>query len=274
MILKFFNLLFRIALIFMICFVWTRYFVEELSLALVYTAILTLAIELLIHIFLQKRERKFKLKKEEENLAEKISANFIFSPEKAVDFFFELGKINYNATKNSKFVVLKRKVEEGEAGSDEKTIIFPKYSFSPLSSQDIVEILRKTEKIGANKIVVCSNKISEEALAVSKKIKEIKIILLDSTGVFLKLIKKNNFYPKGLKEISTKQKLGFKDFIKAAFSRSRAKGYIISALILLFSSFIVRTNIYYVVFSSILLIFSFICLFFSPRKLNYDDEII
>lgn len=256
----------------MICFVWARYFISNLSLALVYTAILTLAIELLIHIFLQKRERKFKLKKEEQNLAEKISANFIFSPEKALDFFFELGKINYSATKHSKFVVLKRKAEANE--SDEKTILFPKYSFSPLSSQDIVEILRKTAKIGARKIVVCSNKISDEVAATAKKIGDVKIILLDSNGVFLKLIKKNNFYPKNLKEISTKQKLGFKDFIALAFSRSRAKGYLISALILIFSSFIVKTNIYYVVFSSILLIFSFICLFLSPRKLNYEDEII
>lgn len=258
----------------MICFVWARYFISNLSLALVYTAILTLAIELLIHIFLQKRERKFKLKKEEQNLAEKISANFIFSPEKALDFFFELGKINYSTTKHSKFVVLKRKVGANQAESNEKTILFPKYSFSPLSSQDIVEILRKTAKIGARKIVVCSNKISDEAAATAKKIGDVKIILLDSNGVFLKLIKKNNFYPKNLKEISTKQKLGFKDFIALAFSRSRAKGYLISALILIFSSFIVKTNIYYVVFSSILLIFSFICLFLSPRKLNYGDEII
>lgn len=274
MILKFFNILFRIVLIFLICFVWARYFVQSLSLALVYTSILTLSIELLIHIFLERKQRKFKLKKEEQSLAEKITANFIYSPEKALSYFYNLGKINYSATKHSKFVVLKRKNEIGELEIKEKTIIFPFYSFSPFSAQNLVEVLSKVKKVDANKIVVCSNKISEDAKLEAKKIQDVKVVLLGSNDVFLKLIKKNNFYPKDLKEISTENKLGFKGFIKLAFSRQRGKGYLLGALVLLFSSFIVKTNIYYVFFSSLLLIFAFVCLFLSPRKNISDEEII
>ena len=272
MILKFFNLLFRIILIFLICFVWARYFVSDLTLALVYTAILTAAIELLFHIFTQKKEREFSLKKEEQ----KISSNFILSPESAVEFFFELGKINYHATKHTKFVVLERKEEESKTkhNEKEKTVIYPLYSFSPLSAQNLIEILKAVRKIKVSKIVVCANKVSSEAISATKKIPNVKFILLDSNGVFLKLIKKNNFYPKGLKEINVEAKPSFKDFVKAAFSKKRAKGYLLASFVMLFSSFIVRTNIYYVVFSSILLIFSFISFFLSPRNIKYEEEII
>ena len=259
MILKFFNLLFRIILIFLICFVWARYFVSDLTLALVYTAILTAAIELLFHIFTQKKERKFSLKKEEQKLSEKISSNFILSPESAVEFFFELGKINYHATKHNE---------------KERTVIYPLYSFSPLSAQNLIEILKAVRKIKVSKIVVCANKVSSEAISATKKIPNVKFILLDSNGVFLKLIKKNNFYPKDLKEINVEAKPSFKDFVKAAFSKKRAKGYLLASFVMLFSSFIVRTNIYYVVFSSILLIFSFISFFLSPRNIKYEEEII
>lgn len=276
MILKFFNLLFRIILIFLICFVWARYFISDLTLALVYTAILTAAIELLFHIFTQKKERKFSLKKEEQKLSEKISSNFILSPESAVEFFFELGKINYHATKHTKFVVLERKEEESKTkhNEKEKTVIYPLYSFSPLSAQNLIEILKAVRKINATKIVVCANKVSSEAISATKKIPNVKFILLDSNGVFLKLIKKNNFYPKDLKEINVEAKPSFKDFVKAAFSKKRAKGYLLASFVMLFSSFIVRTNIYYVVFSSILLIFSFISFFLSPRNIKYEEEII
>lgn len=274
MILKFFNLLFRIILIFLICFVWARYFVKDLSLSLLYTAILTAAIELLMHIFIEKKERKFTIKKEEQALSEKITSNFTLAPETAVEFFFELGKINYHATKHAKFVVLERKEVKNCPCEIEKTIIYPLYSFAPLSPQNLVEILKEVKKVGANKIVVCASKVSSEALAATKKIPNVKFILLDSNGVFLKIIKKNNFYPKNLQEINIEAKPGFKDFVKAAFSKKRAKGYLLASLVMLFSSFIVRTNIYYVIFSSLLLILSFVSFFLSPKNIKYEEEII
>ena len=283
MILKFFNLLFRISLIFLICFVWVRYFTPSLSLSLIYTALLTLSVELLIHVFLTRKQAKFNLKKDEEKLAEKISSNFIYDPTLAVSYFYNLAKINYNAKKNKNFIVLWRKGsnetleqnnEDNLSEKAEKTVIYPLYSYNPLSPQNFVEIIRKIKTTNATKLIVCCYKVSNETVAIAKKTPNIKIILLDSKGCFLKLIKPHNFYPQNLKEIEFSTKPKFKDVLKGSISKKRAKSYLISSLILLFSSFIVRMNIYYVIFSSILLALALVSFFFSPKNLKYDDNVL
>ena len=268
MILKFFNILFRLFLIFLICFIWVRYFVSSLELTLAISAILTVCFEIIIHFFLDKRYAKTKLKADEEKLAEKISSNFVLNPKLATTYFLNLAKINYNAKKVGSYIEITNKGEESF-----KTILFPLYSYNPLSAQDVVEIIKKTEKSKLSKIVVCSYKVSKEAHEISKKFSDFKIFLLDSKACFSKLIKHYNFYPENLKEIEIISKPKFKEILKQALSKSRAKGYLVASLVLLFSSFIVRMNIYYVVFSSILLLLS-LWSFFFPSKPNYADETI
>jgi glycerol-3-phosphate O-acyltransferase len=57
-----------------------------------YTALLTISIEFIIHFILSKKYAKKTLKNEDEKLAEKISATFVFSHESAIDYFFNLSK--------------------------------------------------------------------------------------------------------------------------------------------------------------------------------------
>ena len=269
MIFKFFNLLFRIFIIFLICFVWIRYFVKNLSMALVYTSLLTISIEILIHFLLQRKNKKNELKKEEEKLAEKISSNFIYDSKKAIKYFSSLCKINYSVKTYSKFLVLSGKEEKSNL-----TILYPLYSYNNLSAQDLVNILQKTEKFSPNKIVVCTYKIGADAKSFVSKIKDTKIVLLDSRDCFLKLIKPHNFYPEDLKEIDFSSKPKFKEFLLASISHQRAKGYLLASLVLLFSSFIVKMNIYYVVVSSLLLILALISLLYKPKNINYNENVL
>lgn len=108
----------------------------------------------------------------------------------------------------------------------------------------------------------------------ANKIPDKKIVLLDSKATFIKLVKPYNFYPEDLKEIEFSTKPKFKEILKASISKKRAKGYLVASLILLFSSFIIRMNIYYVVFSSILLLLSLVSFFFPPKSLKYEDEVL
>ena len=108
----------------------------------------------------------------------------------------------------------------------------------------------------------------------AQKIKEMKIILLNSKDCFLKLIKKYNYFPKNLKNLNLQEKLKFKEFLKLSLSRKNAKGYFINSLILLFSSFIVRLNIYYVIMSSILLLLALISFFLPQKNYKLEDDIL
>ncbi len=285
MIFKFFNILFRSFLIFLICLVWTRYFIRDFGLAITYTAILTVAIEFMLHFLLSKKNAKNNLKEEEQKLADKISATFVFSSQDAINYFYKLSKINYSAKKTSKFVIITQKNSKNledsnteqqklENDTKNKTILYPFYSYSPINAQGLVDIIKRIEKQKPTKLIVCGYKIDNETYKLATKIKDFKIILLNSKDCFVKLIKPHNFYPENLRELSLTPKLKFKEILALSVSRQRTKGYLIGAFFLLFSSFIVRMNIYYVIMSSLFLLLA-LTSFFLPQKQNkFEQEIL
>ena len=128
MLLRFFNIVIRISIIFLICLIWIRYFIDDLWLSILYTALLTISIEFILHFLLVRKNSKKKLKLEEEKLAEQISTTFIFSQKNAINYFYKLSKINYKAKKYTKYILITSKNEE----NNNKTILFPIYSYSPI----------------------------------------------------------------------------------------------------------------------------------------------
>lgn len=281
MILKFLNMLFRIFLIFLICFVWMRYFIDELWQALLYTALLTISIEFILHFIFVKKNMKKSLKIKEQELAEKISITFVFSQPKAINYFYNLAKIHYDTKKTSKYITILRKNNDNkkdeqseilEANNEfNKTILYPFYSYNAINPQNLVEILKEVDKIECNKLIVCGYKIDKDTYKLAQKISDKKIILLDSSDTYLKIIKQYNYFPEKLKDIKSIDKVSLKDILKSSLSRKNSKGFLISSLILLFSSFIVRLNIYYVIISSLLLLFALLS-FFLPQKPKITDD--
>lgn len=270
MLLRFFNIVIRISIIFLICLIWIRYFIDDLWLSILYTALLTISIEFILHFLLVRKNSKKKLKLEEEKLAEQISTTFIFSQKNAINYFYKLSKINYKAKKYTKYILITSKNEE----NNNKTILFPIYSYSPILPQTLIDTLDKIKTQNAEKLIICGYKIDNSTYKLAQKIKEIKIILLNSKDCFLKLIKKYNYFPENLKNLNLQEKLKFKEFLKLSLSRKNAKGYFITSLILLFSSFIVRLNIYYVIMSSILLLLALISFFLPQKNYKLEDDIL
>lgn len=277
MIFKFFNLLFRVFLIFALCFVWVRYFIDELWLTLLYTALLTISIELIIHFIFVKRNSKKILQSKEEKLAEQITTTFIFSKEESLNYFYNVAKIHFNAKKTSKYIIYEKEHLEKSIDISEtdgaKVVLYPYYSYDLVTPQNLVEILNDTKKVCYDKLIICGNKIDKETYKLAQKITDTKIILLDSFDTYIEISKKYNYYPTKLKDIQSINKPSLKELLKHSLSRKNSKGFLISSLILLFSSFIVRLNIYYVIVSSLLLLFSLLS-FFLPQKPRLNEESI
>ncbi len=274
---KFINITIRIFLIFLICLVWIRYFVDEIWLAILYTSLLTISIELMLHFLLNKKQAKKSLKNEETKLAEQISTTFIFSPKSALNYFYNLSKINYCAKKMSKYIIVTSNKQEENIDKNQetnKTILYPYYFYSQINPQNLVDILKNIEKQKATKLIVCGYKIDNSTYKLVQKIKDIKIILLNSNDCFLKLIKHYNFYPENLKDLTISEKLKFKDILKRSISRKNSKGFFIASLLLLFSSFVVRLNIYYVIMSSILLLLSLFSFFLPQNSQKLEENVL
>ena len=244
---------FRLLTIYLICFVWFRYYFD-LVLALFLSGALTLLIDFFITLTYKRKNIKASLKDEEQKKAENYANSFIFADDKkSVDFFYNLALKKHNAKKSSKFVTIEYETS--------RVVLYPFYTIRSFLPEDLVHIYNQANKVKATKLVVCVNEIDPQAEKLAKLL-DLKILLLDKYDTYKKLMVSYGCFPEemALKEI----KPSVSSLVEYSLNRKRTKGYFFSSLILLFSSFIVRYNIYYVIFSSLLLILSLFS-FFNPK---------
>ncbi len=272
--LKIINIFLRISIIFLICFIWARYFIKNLTLSLIYASALTLAIDLLIYMYLKTKNAKFKIKKDEESLSEKIAYNFIFNPDKCLSYFYKLCSIKYSVKKQANYLIFDKKNEDQIQKQNSLIILYPYFSYNIFSSQDLIILYNKLKKHNPSKIIICCYKYNQEINKIINSFEETDIIVLDYKQTFIKLIKKNNYFPENLKEVKLNNKQNLKDFFKKAINKSKAKNYLLCSFILIISSFFIRMNLYYIIFATLLLILSLVCLLYQPNKIIIDDELL
>ena len=85
------------------------------------------------------------------------------------------------------------------------------------------------------------------------------ILLITKEKLFIDYFSKYQIYPDESKINTSITKLKFKDILNGLFIPEKAKSYFFCGLILIFSSIILPYHLYYIIFGSLLLIFSIIC---------------
>ena len=118
-----------------------------------------------------------------------------------------------------------------------------------------------------NKLVILCNDYDKVLPGFVKNFNQ-EIIILDKYQTYLSLYKEYDYYPAIIERQKTKN--SYKQYLAVAFNRSKTKGYLFAAVILVLSSFFVKFNIYYYIISSLLLIFALIS-FINPI---YNKKII
>ena len=258
--------IFLIIATFLVCFVWVRYHVHNNILILVYSSILTFVICSIFHIFYQKKQKKLNFNKKERKNIENLTFFLIFlSQEDKIKYFKNALKIKgLNVTNQNNFLVFN------------DYILSINYSTTCSNQNNIIETIIKISSGNFNKqnIIICSPSFNDEAIKLVKKIYQYKIILLDEKDVYNKLFKQLNLQTEHIKNKLTKKQKVF-DLLNIAFNRKRFKGYLISALILLISSYFLRYNIYYLIFSTILsffAVFSYFNNFFNKKTTDIFEN--
>ena len=258
--------IFLIIATFLVCFVWVRYHVHNNILILVYSSILTFVICSIFHIFYQKKQKKLNFNKKERKNIENLTFFLIFlSQEDKIKYFKNaLKSKGLNVTNQNNFLVFN------------DYILSINYSTTCSNQNNIIETIIKISSGNFNKqnIIICSPSFNDEAIKLVKKIYQYKIILLDEKDVYNKLFKQLNLQTEHIKNKLTKKQKVF-DLLNIAFNRKRFKGYLISALILLISSYFLRYNIYYLIFSTILsffAVFSYFNNFFNKKTTDIFEN--
>lgn len=243
---------FRLFLIFLIVFVWIRYFVDSFWLSVLFSLLATFLVDMLYMFFKSKKQNKINIKKEEQDAINNYTNTFIYSDQKYnVDFFYKLCAKNYNAIKKSKYIIISH--------PQTNVVLYPIFLYRDLSIDDVIACYNNVRHEKPKRIVICTNKYNSDLEKFVNSL-NVEVIILDKEQTYYSLLKKYDIYPK-ITKIENSQKITFKQFVRLALNKKRAKAYFISALFLLFSSFFVPYKIYYLIFSTILLILCFLCLF-------------
>ncbi len=246
--------LLRAILIFSLTFIWVRYFIHALWLSILLSCLITMVLDIFIRFITKRRNNKSNMKIKEKEEAENMFLSLATSSN-YMTFFLNLSKKeNPNATKKKNYIILEN--------PENKTLFYPFMSANELSKDDIAKIIILANKEKAGKIVITCGEINKEAFSFSKSL-NIPIILLDKFSTYNDLYKYYDIFPKITLTYQKSKKLAFKEMLAYSFNKSRTKGYFLSAIVLLISTFFIRMNIYYTIMASLLLIFALIS-FFNP----------
>lgn len=255
-------------LIFLILFVWIRYFVKRLWLATLISTLLTSFICLALFFVSRKKRFNFGMKLKEKESAENIFLSLAFE-NNPMDFFYKLAtKRHHDVTKHKNYLTIEYKLE------GVKTVLWFDNSFEGLNVPRLCDIYSKIKKENATKIVICCYENSDKNLPSFIRTFKEKFVILDRYKSYEKLYKLYACFPEITKTYPKEKSLAFKDMLKYSFNKKKTKSYLFSALILIFSGLFVRVSIYYCLIASLLIVFALISQFNITNNPKNDDEII
>lgn len=251
------SIIFRITLIFLIVFIWARYYIDSLYIAIIVSCLGTIMIDLFIKLIRNKHDKTLSLKRAELEKIESINNTFLFGDEnETLMFFYNLALKKHNAIKKKDYILI-------EHDNGEKIVLMPFYTYRKVNVDDLILCVNKIKKIGPTKLVLCVSSADSLIYKFVEKL-SLEIVILNKEETYLKLLSEYNFYPDNLINLKEVQKNNIKTLVSYSLNKSRTKGYFLASCIMLFSSFLVRYNIYYIIFSTFLLILSLIS-FINPR---------
>lgn len=244
----------KIVLIFVLSFIWLRFSNLPVWFDVLLSTGISLFLTILLNMFSVKKRAAKNIKEKEKTEAE----NMFFSlatKGNAIPFLYNLFSIRHkNTAKTKNYVKF--------LSNNGFVIVYSHLFFHVLSPDDIVKIIQKTAKEEKERLIICCESYSQEALIFIKKLKE-KIILLNQYETYIYIYKEYEYFPE-ITNVKEDKKFDFKALFFSIFSRAKAKNYLFCAGVILLSSFFVKMNVYYTIFSTLLILFSLFC-FFSPK---------
>lgn len=250
---RIFPTVFRILLVYFLAFVWVRYFVNSLPLVLLFTALITFAIEILFMFLMKKRQTKRNLRGEKFRYMQNVTDTLaMWNRQRQMEFFTELVQKKHQPEK-----IPKNKADAAKgitiAHQNGKVILFPVMQFSPLSADGLAQLL---DGVQCKKAVVACLLASPEAKKLAADFSAFSIVILEREQVYSALLSAYEHYPPAeqifKRKVTKKRKL--KELFGGALRRDRTKGYLTCAIFLFVASLFVRWNWYYAIMASLMLL--------------------
>lgn len=247
------NIIFKYFIIFAISFVWLNFYYQNILTISLISIIIAFLVGQIIYLINSKKNKLASISLKENEKLKNCSMQLLLASKKDICIFFNIIlKTNHQTTisKNNDYI------------SWEDTIFIPYYSKQSLNLDDIIYIYKNYKNID-NIIISCID-YSDNCIEFCNQLTDTKIHILNEKDIF-KLFKKYDFYPDFNIKLKQKEKFKYSQLKSIMFKKSNSKKYFFSGIMILLTSFIIRYNIYYKIFATILFIFAGIS-YFKPQS--------
>lgn len=246
--------IFKGILIFFISIVFFRAIRISFRLCLLFSALTTIFICILLFMLKTKRDDKKHIKVAELSKIAKIKEQFSFASKIEI--------LNYLKTLFNAEINYKKELTL----DDGKTILIPFYNKDTFELTDLKELYRENKNRRVTKVKILCFAYTEECKLLSQNFKKIEYEIIDFNELYTKYVKPQNLEPQFIIEKLPKEKMTFNRFKCYAFNKSKTKTYFLCGIILLFSSYFVPLRIYYLIFSGLMFISTLLCITLNIKR--------
>lgn len=235
--------------IFLIMFAWINFFIRNLWLSFVLSVLFSLAIVfILFHLTNKKQQKSISNQQHIRDMNEKFLAFLLL-------------------TKNNQLRLLKSIIEkDGECLKFKDSLITTKDNKTTqimlclenekVSQFNLINFVRNTEKNVHVLKILCNN--FENNLN-TKILKNLTIEFVTKKELYENYFLPHNLFPDCSNLSTENERKNLKTIAKNFINPNKTKSYFLCGLVLIFSSIILPFKTYYLIFGSILLIFSILC---------------
>ena len=245
------NFLLTNFIIFLICSVWTNFYIKNKFLAFFAGIILTGIIYFFLHWFLLKKHKTEQIKKiNQTNLTQ--FKNYV------------------NGLTDDEFKTLVQKMFNEKIEETSSYIIFNKNTLiinairKNLTQNYILMFCKTAKNLNLSKIAIFNFEDNEKIILFSKTIANFEIEFV-SINKFFEIFENNNLGYENIIKFKNKTKINLKLLLSLVFARKNAKIFLLFGILNYFSSFLTIFKLYYYISTTLFLAFSLICLF-RPKE--------
>lgn len=258
-IINLFDKLFISISIFLIIYAWINFYVRNLWTTFFLSLIFSAACVFVLYYFLNKKQEKVELGKKNTDEMNKSFLVFRLTPRKQkMELLYNLLSKEFN-TKLDNGILTYIKDEK-------KHLVIVATHIERISENDLINLVDEFLDIDVDVIDIICNDVNPNIN--SKIFVDKKITFITKQKLYLDYFSKYQIFPDNSKIDTSITKLRFMDILNNMFIPQKAKSYFFCGLILIFSSIILPYHIYYIVFGSLLLIFSILCKILPKLKKN------
>ena len=250
---NFIDFIFINLLFFLIGFVWIKYFSNNILLSSFISITALIIFNLIRYFFKNKKRINNNINKKLETDIEQYMFTFLSNnKEENLKFFYKTIKNESKKIDFEKNLVYYQK--------DKKFIaLCPIFEDKELIGEKCLKFISFSKKLNISQLYFLCCDCNLKTSNFLNGFKDINIKVLTKKQIYTQLLRSSGIYPEIKFDFKENKRIKFKELINISFNKSRAKGYFFSGLFILFCSFIVRYNFYYVFMSSLLFLFTIFC---------------